>query len=120
MFRVTKAWADAIVPRPPSSMVPPYRAIPAASAMEAVRNTARGPPFLAIFRANTEAAPSRARLNASSTHSMDSSAMIGAGLMAFKRAMPARLLREIGCSIRSMPLVPRMRQARIATASSQA
>ena len=74
----------------------------------------------AQYEAKIDAAPSRARLNASSTHSMDSSAMIGAGLTAFSRTMPERLLREIGCSIRSMPFVPRIRQARTATASSQA
>ena len=48
----------------------------------------RGPPFLVIFRANTLAAPSAARLKASSTLSIDSSAMIGDGLRCFRRAMP--------------------------------
>ncbi|MNJ51447.1 hypothetical protein D3C77_467500 [compost metagenome] len=100
-------------------MVPPYRAIPAASAICAVRSTARGPPFLAIFRAKMLAAPSAARLKASSTLSIDSSAMIGAGLRWFRRTWPARLMREIGCSTRSIPLSPSTWQARIAWDSSQ-
>ncbi|MNH40081.1 hypothetical protein D3C79_1013440 [compost metagenome] len=74
---------------------------------------------MAIFRAKMLAAPSAARLKASSTLSIDSSAMIGAGLRWFRRTWPARLMREIGCSIRSMPLSPSTWQARIAWDSSQ-
>ncbi len=101
-------------------MVPPYRPIPAASAIAALRSTARGPPFLAIFRANTGAAPSRARWKASSTLSMASSAMIGAPPRLLRRARPTRLWRAMGCSIRAMPLSPSVAQARWATPSSQA
>ncbi|MNH06687.1 hypothetical protein D3C79_660630 [compost metagenome] len=45
--------------------------------------------------------------------------MIGAGLRWFRRTWPPRLMREIGCSIRSMPLSPSTWQARRAWDSSQ-
>ncbi|MCY1448403.1 hypothetical protein D9M71_650660 [compost metagenome] len=45
--------------------------------------------------------------------------MIGAGLRWFRRIWPPRLIREIGCSIRSMPFSPSTWQPRMACDSSQ-
>ena len=106
------------MPTAPSSMVPPYSSMPAASAMAATCCAACSPPDCSVLTANTSAAASRASANAEMGPVSDSSAITAMGWRPLSRAMASA--DATGCSTSSQPASARPARPCWASSSLQA